>query len=86
MLLFPVLVSGSSENEQRAFFISGMKYIFLPKLVSSCKRVIISTSWDFERGAVLTLLLFRRLGRAGLQQPGSQADKDLRSAHGALSS
>lgn len=40
----------------------------LPKL-SSCKRVITSTAWDFERGSLLTLLL-SRLDWA--EQPGWQ--------------
>ncbi|KAI9529778.1 hypothetical protein NQZ68_008017 [Dissostichus eleginoides] len=49
---------------------------------SSCKRVIISTSGDFERGSLLMLLLLR-LDQAELS---SQVDKDLCSARGKLSS
>lgn len=76
MSLSYVLDSWSCENEQReSIFTSGMNVLILPKL-GSCKRVIISTSGDFERGSLLMLLLLR-LDQAELS---SQVDKDLCSA------
>ena len=82
MSLSYVLDSWSCENEQReSIFTSGMNVLFLPKL-GSCKRVIISTSGDFERGSLLMLLLLS-LDQAELS---SQVDKDLCSARGKLSS
>lgn len=64
-----VLDSRNSENEPRESVItSGMKMLLLPKL-GSYKREIISKSWDFERGSLLTPLLLR-LDWA--EQPGWQ--------------